>query len=447
MSNPIIKVNNLSKRYRIGARERANKSFREAIVEGITAPLRNLGRLRNLTRFDNGDEENTIWALKDVSFEANKGEVLGIIGKNGSGKSTLLKILSRITEPSSGSAEIRGRVSSLLEVGTGFNPELTGRENIFLNGTILGMRKKEIERKFDEIVAFSEIEKFIDTPVKRYSSGMYVRLAFAVAAHLEPEILLVDEVLAVGDADFQKKCLGKMESLAGTGRTVLFVSHNMAAIKNFCPRTILLNQGKIAEDGTTDRVVKHYLGSGVNTSAERVWNDVKKAPGDDDVRLQAIRAKNGKGEVTAEFNIQEPVYLEMEFCVLKEGWSLTESFHLSDESGLLIFVSGNSLDPAWHNRKRPVGFYRSLCCIPGNFLNEGSFIIKVAIATDSVVAHVIERDAINFHVFDPGSGGVRGDHTREWPNVVIRPLLEWKTEQVPANVCNSCGNGEHEGLM
>ncbi|HLE18764.1 MAG TPA: ABC transporter ATP-binding protein, partial [Syntrophales bacterium] len=216
MSKPIIVVNNLSKHYRIGAAEKG-KTFREAIVDSFSAPIRNFNRLRNLTRFKKDNEEDTIWALKDVSFDVNRGEVLGIIGRNGSGKSTLLKVLSRITEPTSGSVEIHGRVSSLLEVGTGFHPELTGRENIFLNGGILGMKKKEIESKFDDIVSFSEIGKFLDTPVKRYSSGMYVRLAFAVAAHLEPEILLVDEVLAVGDAEFQKKCLGKMENLAGGG--------------------------------------------------------------------------------------------------------------------------------------------------------------------------------------------------------------------------------------
>lgn len=276
MTEPIITVENLSKQYRIGARELKGRTFREAVVDTLAAPVKNLRRLRQLTRFDdrvsNSGEDgataagtstgDTIWALKDVSFMVQPGEVVGIIGRNGAGKSTLLKILSRITEPTSGEVKLYGRVSSLLEVGTGFHPELTGRENIYLNGTILGMRKAEIDRKFDEIVAFSEIEKFLDTPVKRYSSGMYVRLAFAVAAHLEPEILLVDEVLAVGDIAFQQKCMGKMKGVASSGRTVLFISHNMAAIRKLCRYSILLNEGRALVKGTTEEVINTYLSSG-----------------------------------------------------------------------------------------------------------------------------------------------------------------------------------------
>jgi lipopolysaccharide transport system ATP-binding protein len=431
MPDTIIKVKSISKRYRIGAAEKGYKTFREAIMKGFTAPIRNFARLRNLTKFKNGEEEDAIWALKDISFEVKKGEVLGIIGKNGSGKSTLLKILSRITEPTSGFIEIYGQISSLLEVGTGFHPELTGRENIFLNGGILGMRKKEIESKFDDIVSFSEIGKFIDTPVKRYSSGMYVRLAFAVAAHLEPEILLVDEVLAVGDAEFQKKCLGKMENLAGSGKTVLFVSHNMGAIKNLCHRTILLSKGTVAEDGATEQVVKHYLGSGLGTNAERKWDDMKSAPGDDAVRLRAVRAKNAKGEITSRFSIQEPVYIEAEFNVLQEGWVLEEAFSFYNETGLFMFASLDNADPAWRNRKRPAGLYRSICNIPGNFLNEGTIIVTAAIVTNPHTQHASAPDAISFQVFDPGSGGARGDFTLEWPDVVVRPLLDWNTEYTP----------------
>ncbi len=269
MPSPIIQVENLSKLYRIGLREKNNRTFREAVVDAFSAPVRNFNRLRRLNKFtalphSESNQSNqmipdTIWALKDISFEVQPGEVIGIIGRNGAGKSTLLKILSRITEPTSGEIILHGRVASLLEVGTGFHPELTGRENIYLNGTILGMRKAEIDRKFDEIVAFSEIEKFLDTPVKRYSSGMYVRLAFAVAAHLEPEILLVDEVLAVGDTAFQKKCLGKMEDVANQGRTVLFVSHNMAAVQQLCSRSILLTESRLSHDGRTPDVIEEYL--------------------------------------------------------------------------------------------------------------------------------------------------------------------------------------------
>ena len=258
MSKPIITVRNLGKSYRIGLKAEKYPTFRDALVGAVKAPLR---RIRKLGEHGNGDD--TFWALKDVSFDVQQGEVVGIIGRNGAGKSTLLKILSRITEPTEGEARLRGRVASLLEVGTGFHPELTGRENIYLNGAILGMRKAEIDRKFDEIVDFSGVEKFIDTPVKRYSSGMYVRLAFAVAAHLEPEILIVDEVLAVGDAEFQKKCLGKMHDVAtGEGRTVLFVSHNMGAVQNLCDHVMLLQYGAKRASGEPEVVIEEYLSGG-----------------------------------------------------------------------------------------------------------------------------------------------------------------------------------------
>ncbi len=258
MSNPAIKVHNLSKRYRIGAREEGYKTIRETIMSGLSAPGRNLARLRSLTRFKSNGEADVIWALKDVTFEVKEGEVLGIIGNNGSGKTTILKILSRITEPTSGFAEIYGRVSSLLAVGTGFHPELTGRENIYLNGAVLGMRRREIEGKFEEIVNFAEVGQFLDTPVKRYSAGMYVKLAFAIAAHLEPEILLIDEVLAVGDIAFREKCLGKMGDIAAGGRTLLFVSHNMGAIRSLCSSVAWLNDGQIVEQGLADKVVGDY---------------------------------------------------------------------------------------------------------------------------------------------------------------------------------------------
>lgn len=258
MNRPMIKVEGISKRYRIGATEAPYRTFRESLMSGLAAPVRNLVNLRSLTNFRDGDEKDVIWALKDVSFEVSEGEVLGIIGRNGAGKSTILKILSRITEPTTGTVDLYGRVSSLLEVGTGFHPELTGRENIFLNGSILGMTKAEIGKKFDEIVAFSEIGKYIDTPVKRYSSGMQVRLAFAVAAHLEPEILLIDEVLAVGDIAFQKKCLGKMEDVAKGGRTVLFVSHNMGAVRSLCQTVVWIDGGEVVKKGEAEDIITAY---------------------------------------------------------------------------------------------------------------------------------------------------------------------------------------------
>ena len=266
MSEIAIRVEHLSKRYRIGLEEERPDTFAGALTSFVRSPLKNFRQLRRLSRLEEGEAEDIIWALKDVSFEVKRGEVIGIIGRNGAGKSTLLKILSRITEPTSGRVEMYGRVSSLLEVGTGFHPELTGRENIYLNGTILGMRKAEIDRKFDEIVDFSGVEKFIDTPVKRYSSGMKVRLAFSVAAHLEPEILLVDEILAVGDVEFQRKCLGKMGEVAKGGRTVLFVSHNMLAIQKLCHNAVWLNNGSIISKGKVKQVVHEYLKATSNLS-------------------------------------------------------------------------------------------------------------------------------------------------------------------------------------
>jgi len=265
MSDTVIKVENLSKKYRIGTGDSTGyKTIRETIVDAFSAPLNRIGKMfkssqRSSVNGHPSSSDDVFWALKDVSFEVNRGEVVGIIGRNGAGKSTLLKILSKITEPTTGKVELKGRVGSLLEVGTGFHPELTGHENIYLYGAILGMDRWEISRKFDEIVAFAELEKFIDTPVKRYSSGMYMRLAFAVAAHLEPEILLVDEVLAVGDAQFQKKCLGKMGDVSKEGRTVLFVSHNMAAVKALCQRTLLLGDGSILLDSDSETCIGYYF--------------------------------------------------------------------------------------------------------------------------------------------------------------------------------------------
>ncbi len=338
MSHQVIEVHHLSKRYRIGAREKGNKSFREAIVESLGTPLRNLAKLRRLTTFRDGDEEDTIWALKDVSFQVEEGEVLGIIGKNGSGKSTLLKILSRITEPTSGSADIHGRVSSLLEVGTGFHPELTGRENIFLNGAVLGMRKQEIERKFDEIVAFSEVEKFIDTPVKRYSSGMYVRLAFAVAAHLEPEILLVDEVLAVGDIAFQKKCLGKMEDVAKGGRTIVFISHNMGAIRSLCGSVIWLDDGQIVKGGSTDKIVREYEEQQLRVfdeSASIVERNTDDASGKS-FYISRAEMLNEKGERSNVFRYDEKMVLLIDFAGEPAGGHFSPEFRIHNELDQLI---------------------------------------------------------------------------------------------------------------
>ncbi len=428
MSDVVIRAENLSKRYRIGERERY-LALRDILARSLAAPFRWFQTSK--ARIHNSRSDSFIWALKDVSFEVKRGDVIGIIGRNGAGKSTLLKILSRITEPTEGYAEIRGGVRSLLEVGTGFHPELTGRENIYLNGAILGMKKAEIDRKFDEIVGFAEVEKFIDTTVKHYSSGMYVRLAFAVAAHLEPEILLVDEVLAVGDASFQKKCLNKMQDVGQEGRTVFFVSHNMPAITRLCQRAILLDNGRVWCDGLSHQAVSVYLQSGIGTTAVREWPDLNEAPGNDVVRLYAVRVRTEEGKTTDVVDIRRPVGIEMEFQVLTPGWVLVPNYHFYNEEGVCVFVASDH-DPAWRRRPRPAGHFISTAWIPGNFLSEGTLIVGAAISTmDPVIVHFHERDVVAFQVVDSLDGdSARGDYAGPMPGAV-RPLLHWTTQFDP----------------
>jgi lipopolysaccharide transport system ATP-binding protein len=428
----IISVDALGKKYLLRHQTERYTSLRDVIAKKAM----DFGR-----RFRGGPRANFVptieefWALRGVSFEVNQGDRVGIIGRNGAGKSTLLKILSRVTEPSTGKIKLRGRVASLLEVGTGFHPELTGRENIYLNGAILGMNRAEIRCKFDEIVAFSEVEKFLDTPVKRYSSGMYVRLAFAVAAHLEPEILLVDEVLAVGDASFQKKCLNKMESVSQQGRTVLFVSHNMPSISRLCERTILLDGGSVTCDGPSDEVLSVYLQSGFGSSAQRQWEDSSTAPGNDVVRLRAVRVRTETGDVTDTVDIRYPIGIEMEFDVLKPGHILVPNFHFTNEEGVYLFAV-NDHDPEWRRRPRPIGKFTSTAWIPGNFLSEGTLVVGAAVSTmDPVIVHFYERDAVAFHVRDSLDGNsARGDYAGPFPGVV-RPLLKWTTRHGAEDQC------------
>lgn len=422
MTETTIRADGISKRFAIG-RVRRHDTLRDRLSD-VRSWLPTFGRGSN----DAGAAE-TLWALNDVSFEVKQGEVVGVIGRNGAGKSTLLKVLSRITKPSAGRAEIHGRVGSLLEVGTGFHPELTGRENIFLNGAILGMHRAEIERKFDEIVAFAEVEKFIETPVKHYSSGMYVRLAFAVAAHLEPEILLVDEVLAVGDAAFQKKSLGKLGDVAREGRTVLFVSHNIAAITRICDRILLLDQGRLKADGPAYEVAKAYLTSGIGMMAVREWPTLAQAPGNDIVRLQAVRVLNHRGEISEAVDIRNPVGIEMDYTVLQSGHVLTPNFHLINEEGITAFMA-RDLDPAWAQTPRPAGNYTSIMWIPGNYLAEGTLVVIAALTTYVPFhVHFHERDTVAFQVIDSLEGNsARGDFAGVMPGIV-RPLLSWNTER------------------
>lgn len=424
MSESIISVESLSKRYLLGRQGARRDGLRHILENAVRAPF---GWLRS----DNGKERaktEEFWALRDINFEVKAGEVIGFIGRNGAGKSTLLKLLSRITEPTKGRISLRGRVSSLLEVGTGFHPELTGRENIFLNGAILGMGRLEIKRKFDEIVAFADLEKFLDTPVKRYSSGMYVRLAFAVAAHLEPEILIVDEVLAVGDAEFQKRCMAKMDDVAHAGRTVLFVSHNMQAVTRLCPRCVLLHNGQIQLDGPSVQVADAYLNTGITTTASRTWPDIASAPGDELVRLRAVRVRAGEGEVVDSIDIRKPVGIELEYEVLASGLKLLPHFALRNQDGTVLFVSVD-VDPDWRGRRRPPGRYVSKGWIPGNLLAEGFIYVQsVIISLDPEITHLIVEDAVAFRVVDDltAKDTARGDYGKPMPGE-LRPLLEWTT--------------------
>ena len=421
---PIIKATNVAKQYQLGSSQNSFVTLRDTLSEMVRAPLK---RLRT------NQKAETVMALRDVTFEVNAGEVLGIIGRNGAGKSTLLKVLARITEPSAGRIDLYGRVASLLEVGTGFHPELTGRENIHLNAAILGMTRAEIQRRFDEIVAFSEIEDFIDTPVKRYSSGMYLRLAFAVAAHLDPEILLVDEVLAVGDARFQRKCLDKMENVRESGRTVIFVSHNMPAITRLCPRTLLLENGVVSFDGPSHEAVNIYLGSGTSTNAAREWTDVAAAPGNNVARLCAVRVRSEDGEICESIDIRSAVGVEMEFQVLEAGHVLVPAFQFINQEGVCVFTAVEH-DPEWRRRLRPAGRFVTTAWIPGNFLAEGALIIGASVATlEPARVHFHERDIVAFHVIDSLDGNAaRGDYAGRFPGIV-RPMLNWTSQFTPAN--------------
>ena len=410
----------MSKEYRIGTVRPPYQTLPEAISGAVRIPFR---------RRVGGSQtrHETIWALKDVTFDVKPGEVVGIVGRNGAGKSTLLKILSRVTEPTVGRIELYGRIGSLLEVGTGFHPELTGRENVFLSGSIMGMKRDEIRRKFDEIVDFSEIEKFIDTPVKRYSSGMYLRLAFSVSAHLEPEILILDEVLAVGDANFQYKCFNKMREIRNEGRTILFVSHSMEAMTRLCQRAILFSEGAIAREGPAEEVAKAYLGSSLKLSSECIWNDLEKAPGNDIARLLAVRVCDESGHVSSRHDIRKPIKIEMEFEVLKTGHVLAPNISLFNEERSYLFVTIDTSQAA--RQPRPIGQYVSSVLIPGNFLSDGVVVVNVALTTPHpVILHYNVLDAITFQVVDSfEENPTRGDYIDGMPGE-IQPLLPWTTK-------------------
>ncbi len=409
----VIKAENLSKLYRLGAAK--SDSLRDALMNFVKKSLRS-------------KEKDELWALRDVSFSLAEGETVGIIGNNGAGKSMLLKILSRITKPTGGTVELRGRVGSLLEVGTGFHNELTGRENIFLNGAILGMKGAEIEKQFDEIVAFSELEKFLDTPVKHYSSGMYMRLAFAVAAHLEPEILIVDEVLAVGDMAFQKKCLNKMREVSQSGRTILFVSHDLSAITRICSRGIALSDGKIVSDGATTDVVRQYLSSSWGMTAERSFEADKRPPASEFVKLKKVRIVDETGKGAGSFDVRRKIGIEVTYEVLQAGKILLPNFQVYNQERVHLFTI-QDVASDWRGRTKEKGEYVSTTWIPGNLMAEGSFFINVAVVTylPKMNVHFNAVEVVSFDVVDLMTGDTaRGDYVGKMEGAV-RPLVDWET--------------------
>jgi lipopolysaccharide transport system ATP-binding protein len=427
---PAVSVEHLSKRYRIGAAQSRFRYglLRDVLADVVTTPVRFAKALMGkATRHTS--PSSYIWALDDVSFDVEEGRVLGIVGRNGAGKSTLLKILSRVTEPTKGLVTVRGRVGSLLEVGTGFHPELTGRENIYMNGAVLGMKRAEIERKFDEIVAFSEVEQFVDTPVKRYSSGMYLRLAFAVAAHLEPEILVVDEVLAVGDAEFQKKCLGKMGDVAQQGRTVLFVSHNMSAILRLTQETIVLQKGCLIKRAPTAEAVDFYLGSGLAESGERTW-----APEDVPATSApfipiSLRLKDPRGRVVQTIRSTEPATVEWEYRLEAPLTGLRVGMYLSTMRGEYVLTAFDVDDAKQYEEfgARPAGHYFSRCTLPADLLNEGRYSLGVNASSFGVRRYFMDENALSFNVDISGAPGTQWPEMRHGP---VRPRLDWQIVKV-----------------
>jgi lipopolysaccharide transport system ATP-binding protein len=416
----MIQVRDLGKRYRLGGAVQLDQTLPEAVSH---AARRLFGR---------GDRERpgsdrSFWALRGVNFDVQRGEVLGIIGRNGAGKSTLLKILSEITEPSEGYAAIRGRIASLLEVGTGFHPELTGRENIYLNGSILGMTQREIRGKFDEIVAFSGVEKFLDTPIKRYSSGMTVRLAFAVAAHLEPEILVIDEVLAVGDAEFQRKCMGKMQEVAREGgRTVLFVSHNMSAVNMLCHRAMLLDAGMVAQIGPSNEITARYLDLNACRAGERMWNDGDQQATDQPMQIRRVALRTQAGLATAELDLRRPHTLEIEYEIREPLPCMRGGFWIAANDGTIV-MSSYDADVEAHVGPRSPGMYVTRCLLPGNLLNVGDYRLTLHGGIPGVRPLYLLENVLAFAVHETGGAGALVGGKRRG---LVRPLLDWEVRKV-----------------
>ncbi|MGA9996518.1 MAG: ABC transporter ATP-binding protein [Pyrinomonadaceae bacterium] len=418
---PIIRAENVSKCYRIGGLDPGYATFREMLAERMAAPIKRLRGRKGVATED-------VWALKDINFEVLPGEVVGLIGHNGAGKSTLLKILSHITVPTTGRTEVYGRIGSLLEVGTGFHPDLTGRENIFLNGTILGIKRDEIARKLDEIVEFSGIANYIDTPVKWYSSGMYLRLAFSVAAHLDTEVLFMDEVLAVGDTAFQLKCMDKMHEIRQQGRTILFVSHSMVAVTRLCKRAILLEKGRMMGDGPAEQIVNEYMGASLKVTNERAWPDLETSPGNEIVRLRRIRVCDREGATAESMDIRFPVGIEITYDVLQSGHVPLPKLDLYNEGGTHLFTSYD-VKSEWRDKPHPVGRYVSTAWIPGNFLSDGNLFASVALVSHvpATALHAHELNVVTFQIVDnQHKDSARGDYVGPLAGAV-RPILDWTT--------------------
>lgn len=447
MSLDAIHLEHVSKRFRLGAAHDYGR-----LTEAIAGKVRSLFAKKRVPSQLGSDgvspsgianaedsvvgqmEDDWFWALRDVHLTVKTGEIVGLVGRNGAGKSTLLKILSRIVTPTEGRVGVRGRVGSLLEVGTGFHPELTGRENVFLNGAILGMSRADIRRRFDEIVAFAEIDAFLDTPVKRYSSGMAVRLAFAVAAHLEPDVLIIDEVLSVGDQAFQRKCLGKASELGDQGRTILLVSHNLTAVANFCRRAILMQNGRVIADGNPEYIIDQYLMDSKAGSGEVSWADDASAPSLDGVRLRSVAVRgNGTLLPAGELDIDQSIDITVDYSVVEHHKTVSVQIQLKDETGTFVLWSANAPsmntgDDPWYGRPHPIGSYRTCCRLPANFLNDTRYFVSVLIG-ETIGFPLIRQDSVlSFLVHD--TGAMRREFTGSWVGPVIRPRLNWKTSPI-----------------
>lgn len=425
MPSTVIQIENLSKYYRLGLI--GGGTLREDMIRWLAKMRGQPDPLLMIGEEGHGNRKGgQIWALKNVNLEVKEGEILGIIGRNGAGKSTLLKILSKITAPTEGQLKIKGRIGSLLEVGTGFHPELTGRENIYLNGAILGMTHAEVSSKLEEIVEFAEMGKFIDTPVKRYSSGMTVRLAFAVAAHLEPEILVIDEVLAVGDVSFQKKCLGKMKDIAGHGRTILFVSHNMASVTHLCTRAIWMEGGSIFLDNDIESVVSEYLTSGVNTESQCVWKNGTALSGVTEFNLMSVYVKNEVDQASRLLDVRKSFWIEISYKIKEELSFCRVGFNIITSDGVIVFTSYDT-DLEVFNKRRLIGEFKSRCKIPGNLLSPGMYTVSVAAGITGIKTLVNEEKVISFNIVDTGAVGSSVSTER---NGIIRPQLQWEQENI-----------------